>query len=149
MREIRLRAVGVDRLDRVGLLPSRETAILGEGDLVPTRSLTVVDHGGLAFFGEKTRAAEHAMPGEGRVKRGRLPRPVEHIGAGDVDEVKPRRIDNVVQMVGTVEKKCGVGIAGQAVSTGMHQVVAQCAVFHDNVFHYAPYFGKTGSDSSN
>ena len=78
--------------------------------------LAVVDGRGLAFFREKSGAAEHAVAGEGRLQFGRLPGPVQHVRAGDVDEGEADRssrpvqgcAQDVVQMIGAIEMEGGV-----------------------------------------
>ena len=138
MADLRLRAVRVPHLDGIGLLPGGEPPVLGDGDLVSARCLAVIDGGGLAFLGDETGAAEHAVAGEGGLELRRLPGPVQHVGAGDMDEgeralVLPRMGQDVVQMVSAIEVEGGVRIARQTVAPGMHEVVVQREVLGDAI----------------
>ena len=87
----------------------------------------MIDGGGETFLGEETRAAEHSVVGEGGLEFGGLPSPVEHIGAGDMDEGEgfpafPRVGDDVVHVVDAIEAKGGIGVAWSAGGTGVHEV---------------------------
>ena len=82
---IAVRAAGHNH--RVGLLPGAELIVLGDcdvGDILIGQS--GVEGCGTSLSGHEAGAAGHAVAGEGGLQLGRLPRPVEHVGTGNVDE---------------------------------------------------------------
>src|SRR5262245_21860985 len=104
MVDFRFGAVGPAHRNGVWLLPGGKALILRDGNLISSRGLTVIDHRGLAFPGQKASAAEHAMTRERRLELGSLPRPVQQVRTCDVDKtertlVTPRMCQDVVQMV--------------------------------------------------
>src|SRR5262245_30512086 len=127
MCDLRLAAIGIFDLDRERLLPRRKRAIRSDSDLIPIRTLAVIDRGGPAIQREKAGAAEHAVTREGRLELRRLPAPVEHVGTGDMDEGKrlsilPGVTQDVVQMADTIDVKRRIRIARHARAAGMHEM---------------------------
>ena len=85
----------------------------------------------LAFSGEKTGAAVHPVTGKRRLQLCRVPGPVQHVRAGDMDIREgslalPLVPQDVVQVKGAIEMECCVRIARQTLTTRMHEVEIQC-----------------------
>ena len=76
-------------LNRKGLVPGGEPSVLGNDNLISVGSRAVIDDRGLTFLGHKPCATVHPVTGERRLQFCRLPSPVDHVGAGDMDERKP------------------------------------------------------------
>ena len=58
------RAVGIAHVERIRRFPRGQLPVLSDGNLIFSRCLTVIDGSGLAFLGDKTGAAEHAVTRE-------------------------------------------------------------------------------------
>ena len=130
MRDVGHAPVAIAHVHGVGCLPARQLAVVGDDDLVAPRSLAVVDDGGLAVARHKAGAAKHAVAGEFGLQRGRVPRPVDHVGATHMHEGKrllplPRLCHDVVQVVDAVDAKGRIGVSGQTGAARVHQVVAE------------------------
>ena len=128
MHQIRGFSRGGFRFDRNRFSPVRKLSVFGHRDEVSAGCLPVVDRCGSAVFGHEACAAKHAVPGERWLKLGRPPAPIQHIRAGYMHEgvrilTMPGMTQDIVQVVGPVEAKGGVGIAGRTISSRVHQVV--------------------------
>ena len=128
-------AFGIVHFDRVGWLPAGQLTVGCQHNLIAPRTLAVVDDGGLAVVCYEARAAEHTVPGEVWLQGGRVPGPMQHVGAGDMHKRKrflpaPRMRQDIVQVVDAIQIKRGIGITRQARTAGVHQMIVQWCMWH-------------------
>ncbi len=115
---------GLDR-DRFG--PSLQILIQRKRQLVPPRSLTMVDHGRLSILGEEASATEHSVARRSRGESCRVPLPVHHVLAGDMGKGEAFLVVvDVVQMVPISVVERGIGISRERTAgPGVGQVIGQ------------------------
>ena len=110
-----LTAVWVSHLHNIGFLPVVLLPVFCNRNLVSTRSLPMVYNSWLGCLGHECGSAIHTVTRKRGLKVCRLPGPVKHIGAGDVNKAEgfltlPLLFDDVVQVIYTVEIESGVRI---------------------------------------
>ena len=86
----------------------------------------MIDDGRLAVLGEEAGAAEHAVAGELGLQVARLPGPMHHVIAGDMGEVEPLMVIDIMQMIFAIPIEGAVRIAGGGIAgTGVYQMIGQ------------------------
>ena len=128
LTRLRLLPGGLPEIDGNRLGPLFQLVVQSESDLDPAGALAVIDNGRLAILGNETRAAVHAVAGRPWGERGRVPRPVHQIRAGDMGEGTTLRavVVNVLQMIPAFPVEGAIRIAGEGgPGTGMSQMIGQ------------------------